>query len=97
MEKQIKSFLIETANEVTLKLYINDNCIDGIMVSKLASSAVDGGFKCQSDKTKDYEIGICCSSAKHTELRSKSKDWLARNRNNVSNWSDMYTRGVLFQ
>jgi hypothetical protein len=53
MEKQIKSFLIETANEVTLKLYINDNCIDGIMVSKLASSAVGGGFKCQSDKTKD--------------------------------------------
>ena len=42
-------------------------------------------------------IGICCSSAKHTELRSKSKDWLARNQNDVSNWSDMYTRGLLFQ
>jgi len=30
-------------------------------------------------------------------LRSKSKDWLARNRNNVSKWSDMSTCGLLFQ
>jgi hypothetical protein len=30
-------------------------------------------------------------------LRSKSKDWLARNQNNVSEWSDMFTHGLLFQ
>jgi hypothetical protein len=30
-------------------------------------------------------------------LRRKSKDWLARNQNNVSEWSDMSTRGLLFQ
>jgi hypothetical protein len=29
-------------------------------------------------------IGICCFSAKHAALRRKSKDWLARNQDNVS-------------
>jgi hypothetical protein len=36
-------------------------------------------------------IGICCFSAKEAALRRKSKDWLARNQNNVSEWSDMST------
>jgi hypothetical protein len=66
--------------------------IGGVMVSVLASSAVDRG----SGQTKDYTIGICCFSAKHAALRWKSKDWLARNQNNVSEWSDMSTRGLLF-
>ena len=30
----------------------------------------------------------------HVALRRKSKDWLARNQNNVSEWSDMSTRGI---
>jgi hypothetical protein len=47
--------------------------------------------------SKDYNIGIGCFSAKHTALRRKSKDWLARNQNNVSEWSDMSTRGLSFQ
>jgi hypothetical protein len=67
------------------------------MVSVFASSAVDRGFEPWSDQTKDYKIGICCFSAKHIALRSKSKDWLVRNRNNVSKWSDMSTGGLLFQ
>ena len=46
-------------------------------------------------QTKDYKIGICCFSAKHTLLRRKSKDWLSQNQNNVSKWSDMSTRGLL--
>ena len=54
------------------------------MVSILASSAADRGFKPCLSQTKDYKIGICYSSAKHAALRSKSKDWLARNPNNVS-------------
>ena len=66
------------------------------MVSVLASSAVDRGFKPRSGQTKDYKIGICCFSAKHAALRSKSKDWMARNENNVSEWSDMSTSGLLF-
>jgi hypothetical protein len=65
------------------------------MVSVLALSAVDRGFEPRSGKTKDYEIGICCFSAKHAELRCKN--WLARNQNNVSEWSYMSTHGLLFQ
>jgi len=38
---------------------------------------------------KDYKNGIYCFSAKHAELRSKNKDWLARIQENVSEWSDM--------
>ena len=39
------------------------NHIGGVIVSVLASSAVDRGFKPQSGQTKDYKIGICCFSA----------------------------------
>ena len=67
------------------------------MVSMLASSAVDRGFELRSGQTKDYEIGICCFSANQAVLKRKSKDWLARNQNNVSEWSDMSIDGLLFQ
>ena len=65
------------------------NRISGIMVSVLAASAVDRGS--QLGQTKGYKIGICCFSAKHTALRRKSKDCLARNQNNLSEWNDMST------
>jgi hypothetical protein len=67
------------------------------MVSVLALSVIDREFESRSGQTTDYEIGICCFSAKHAAFRRKSKDWLARNHNNVSEWSDMSTRGLLFQ
>jgi hypothetical protein len=67
------------------------------MVSVPASSAVDRGFESRSGQSKDYTIGICCFSAKHAALRRKSKDWLARNQKNVSEWSDISTRGLLFR
>ena len=67
------------------------------MGSVLASSAVDRGFEPRSGQTKDYKIGMCCFSAKHAALRRKNKDWLARNQNNVSEWSDLSTHGLLFQ
>jgi hypothetical protein len=54
------------------------------MVSMLTSSAVDHAFKPRTGQTKDYEIGICCFSAKQAALRRKSKDWLASNQGNVS-------------
>jgi len=38
----------------------------------------------QSLQTKDNKIGIGCFSAKNAALRSKSKDWLAWNQDNVS-------------
>jgi hypothetical protein len=60
------------------------------MISVLALSSVDHGFEPRSGQTKDFRIGICCFSTKHAALRRKSKDWLARNQNNVSEWSDMF-------
>ena len=73
------------------------NHIGGVMVSVLALSAVDCGFELQLGQTKDFKIGICGLSAKHAALRKKSKDWLARNQNNVSEWCDLSTHGLLFQ
>jgi hypothetical protein len=67
------------------------------MICLLASSAVDRGFEPQFSQSKDYEFGIFCLSAKHAASRRKSKDWLAWNQDNVSEWSDMSTCGLLFQ
>ena len=67
------------------------------MVSVLASRAIDHGFEPGSGQTKDYETGISCFSAKHAALRRNSKDWLARNQDNVSGWGDMSILGLLFQ
>jgi hypothetical protein len=66
------------------------------MVSVLASSVVDIGFKPRSCQTKDYKIGICCLSAKHAALRRKNKDWLACNQDNVSEGGDMSVCRLLF-
>ena len=81
-------------------MFLNDIVwllIGGVMVNVLDSSVVDRGFESQSGQTKYYTVGICCFSAKHTAWRSKSKDWLAWNQNNVYEWSDMSTRRLLFQ
>jgi hypothetical protein len=67
------------------------------MVSMLASSGVDRGFESRSGQTEDYKIGICCFSTKHAALRRKSKDWLAQNQDNVSEWGYMSIQGLLFQ
>jgi hypothetical protein len=67
------------------------------MGSMLASSAVDRGFEPRLDQTKDYKISICYFSAKQAALRRNSKYWWTRNQNNVSEWSDISTRRLLFQ
>ena len=78
------------------------------MVSVLPWSVVDRGFEHRLvidrssighrliGQTKDYKLGYCCFSAKHAALISKSKDWLTRNQDNVSEWGDM-SNGLLFQ
>jgi hypothetical protein len=71
------------------------NHISGVMVSVLALGAVDRGIEPQSGQTKDYKIGICCFSPRHAALRRKCKDWLARNQNNVSEWSDISIRRLV--
>ena len=55
-----------------------ENCIHGVMVSVLALSVVDLGFKPVRVKPKTIKFGSYCFSAKNTVLRRKSKDhWLA--------------------
>jgi hypothetical protein len=61
------------------------------MISVLASNAVDHEFESRSGQSKDHKIGICCFFAKHAAFRIKSKDWLARNQNEMS------VRGLLCQ
>jgi hypothetical protein len=51
--------------------------IGGVMTSVLTSSTVDRGFEPSSGQTKDYKLVFAA-------LRSKSKDWLTWNRDNVS-------------
>ena len=46
---------------------------------------------------KDYEIDICCFSAKHAVLRSKNNLWLAWNHSNASEWNNVSNSGMLFQ
>ena len=86
-------------NILTIKVwyFFTYHRISGEMVSVLTSSAVDRVFEPWSGRTKYYEIGICCFSAKHTALRRKIKDWLAQNQDNVFEWGDMLIRGLLFQ
>jgi hypothetical protein len=48
----------------------------------------------RSGQTNDYYTAICFFSAKYAALRRKSNDWLARNQDNVSEWSDMSTDGL---
>jgi len=55
------------------------------MDSVLASNEVDPILEPRSTQTKYYKYGICCFSANHAALRSKSTDWLSWNQNNVEN------------
>ena len=58
--------------------------IGGVMVSMLASSAVDCGFKPRSGYPKNIKLVLVAFPLKNAALRRKSKDWLARNQDNVS-------------
>ena len=54
------------------------------MVRVLVWSVVNRGFEPQSGKTKDCKICIFCVSAKHATLRTKTKDRISRNQDNLS-------------
>ena len=56
-----------------------------------------GRSKIRASISSNYKIGICCFSANHTALRRKSKDWFARNQDNVSECDNMSIHGLLFQ
>ena len=59
-------------------------------------SAVDCGIKPRLGETKRLELAFVVRKA--AELRRINNDWLARNQDtsNVSEWSDMSLRGLLF-
>ena len=68
------------------------------MVSVFSSCAIGHGFELRSGQIKDYAfLFFLYFLAKHTLLMSTSKDWLVRNQNNASKWSDMSIRRLLFQ
>ena len=67
------------------------------MVRVLTSSTVERGFEPNSGLTTDYKIDICLFSTKQPALSSKSKNQLARNQDNVFEWSHISTHGLLFQ
>jgi len=70
------------------------DCISGVMASVLASCAVDHSSTPGQVKL-DYEIGICCFSAKHAALKIRS-DWLTQNQDNVFEWRAMSTADCCF-
>jgi len=40
---------------------------------------------------------MCYFFAKHAALRTNGEYWLAQNQNNMSEWNDMSTHGLLFR
>jgi hypothetical protein len=50
------------------------NLIGGVMVSVLASTAVDLVFETRSGQTKDCKIGVCCFSAKQATYATDEVD-----------------------
>ena len=54
------------------------------MVRVLVWSVVNRGFEPQSGKTKDCKIFIFCASAKHATLRTKTKDQMSQNQDDLS-------------
>ena len=45
------------------------DCLGGVMVSMLTSSVEGHGFDPWPGQTKDFKIGICCFSTKHTAFK----------------------------
>jgi hypothetical protein len=73
--------------------HIIKNLFGGVMVSMVASSEAQVVRIKQTTNT----IVIYCFSTKDVALRSKNKDWRNRNHVDVTEWSDMSTRILLFQ
>ena len=100
-----KTFLYRPNQVPAIHLYelclviftLSYNRISGVIVNVLTLSVVYYGFETWSSQSKDYKIGICCFSSKHAALRRKSKDFLAWNQNNVSEWGDMSFHRLLIQ
>ena len=51
-----------------MKTHVSCKRIGNVMVSVVVHGAIDRGFVCHLGQIKDYEIHVCCFSAKHTVL-----------------------------
>jgi hypothetical protein len=84
-----RGFIGGVMDSVLTTSAVDRGFIGGVMDSVLTTSAGDRGFEPRWSYTKNYIIDIRCLSAKHASLRRKNRDWLSRNQNIVSNWSDI--------
>jgi hypothetical protein len=83
-------FLLLSVRDTTLIFHFT---VVHLLLLCYANSAIFQLYHGQN-KTKDYEISICCFSAKDATLRRKSKDWVALNQYNVSKWDDNLTLSI---
>ena len=90
------SFILYTwfLNDVNLQNGEAFNCLEGTY--KYIVHQIKNVGSSLGQVLGHYDIGISCFSAKHAALRDNSKNWLARIQD-VSDWSDMSTRGLWFQ
>ena len=67
----IKKLSVLTIYVMFILLHVRHKMVNMFVSS---SSAVHLGFEPRSCQTKNYKIPICCYSAKHAALMSKSKN-----------------------
>jgi hypothetical protein len=48
-------------------------------------------------RIKPKIIHLAFVPSKHASFKEKRKEWLARNQNNICEWGDMFTRGLLLR
>ena len=87
----------------------NDRCLETIttkcnLMNRVDLIVVFNMTKIKSWRTRfvfirlqTYKIGMWYFSSKHAILRSKNKDWMVQNQDNVSECGDMSIHGLLFQ
>jgi hypothetical protein len=71
-----------------------------VIIYKFTQGNIGARSRFQSPvKKKKSQIATLAKTIKlaHAALRRKSKDWLARNQDNLSEWGDMSIHELLFQ
>ena len=70
--------------------------LKALKIGMLDSSVVECGLEPRSSQTKDYiKMVFVAFLHKHAALRKTTKDYLAWNQDNVSEWSDLFIHGLL--
>jgi hypothetical protein len=85
----VLSFVLYFWNTETWHIF-SENRIGGVIVSMLAASVIYRGFAPRLCQAKDYEIGICCFSArsiKEKELVGSESEYCVRVERHVYPWT----------